>query len=203
MPDIAIQSIAYLDHLSYLGVFLLIAMSGHILPVPQDISLISVGYITALGYTNLLPVLIIGMLAAVTSDLFLYYLSTIGSRFAPKPEKYIHTWPYRFAIHHMHNNTIMTVILMRFVTGFRFMSPVIGAYVGVPIKRYFIANSISAVIFAPVFILLGYSFHNQISLVLDTLKSFEHLGLTLFAFVVIGVIGYFIKNRYNSSVESL
>ena len=199
MPDVIIQSLSFLDNFSYIGIFLLVAMSGHMLPVPQDISLISVGYLVALDYISFWPTLIVGTIAPVASDLFLYYLSTVGSRFAPKPEKYAHTWLFKFATHHMHNKTILTVMLMRFVTGFRFMSPVVGAYMGVPVKKYLIANSISAVVFGPLFILLGYAFHEKITLVINILKSFEHIGLIVFVLVVFGVVGYFVKNRYNIS----
>ncbi|MFH1473044.1 MAG: hypothetical protein ABIF06_01340 [bacterium] len=199
MPDIVIQNLALLEQLSYLGVFIFIVLSGHIIPIPQDLSLISAGYITALGYTSLWPVLIIGMIAPVFSDLFLFYLSTVGSRFAPKPERYEHMRLFKFATHHMHNNTILLVMFMRFVTGFRFMSPVVGAYMKVPIKKYFIANSISAAVFGPVFIMLGYTFHTQITSIINTLKSIEHFGLIFFGLFVLGVIGYFLKNMYNSS----
>ena len=198
MPDIIFQNLALLDTLSYLGVFILIALSGHLLPVPQDVSLISVGYITALGYINLFPVLLIAMIAPVFSDLFLFYLSTIGSRFAPKPEKYNHMRLFKFATHHMHNNTILVVMFMRFVTGFRFMSPVVGAYMQVSFKKYLIADIISAAVFGPFFILLGYIFSDKITSIINVLKSLEHYGLIIFGIVVLFVIGYFVKNMYNS-----
>ena len=199
MPEIIAQNLPLLEHLSYLGIFLLVAMSGHMLPVPQDISLISVGYLIALNYISFWPALLVGSIAPITSDLFLFYLSTVGSRFAPKPEKYSRTWLFQFAMHHMHENTILTVMLMRLVTGSRFMSPVMGAYMGVPIKKYLIANSISAAVFGPLFILLGFVFHEKITLIINVLKSFEHLGLAVFIVVVLGIIGYFVKNRYNIS----
>ena len=173
------------------------ALSGHIIPIPQDISLISVGYLAALGYINIVSAVILGILAPIASDAFLYYLSHHGSRFAPKPEKYADTWIYKFSMHHMHNNTIRAVVLMRFVTGFRFMSPVMGAYMSVPVKKYFVANGISALIFGPVFVLLGYVFHEQITFIIDTLKSIEHFGGIAFVIVLILVFGFFIRNRYN------
>lgn len=197
MPDVIIQHLGLIQQLSYLGVFLIMALSGHIIPIPQDISLISVGYLAAIGYIGIVPAVILGILAPIASDAFLYYLSHHGSRWAPKPEKYSNTWIYRFSMHHMHNNTIVAVVIMRFVTGFRFMSPIMGAYMGVPFKKYIIANGISALLFGPIFVLLGYVFHEKITWIIDTLKSFEHFGAVAFIVVIILIFGFFIRNRYN------
>jgi membrane protein DedA with SNARE-associated domain len=201
MPDIIIQHLNWIQHFSYLGAYILMSLSGHVIPIPQDISLISMGYLSALGYMKIVPVAILGALAATTSDAFLFYLSHHGSRFAPDPEKYSHMWVYKFANHHMHNNTILAVVLMRFVTGFRFLSPVMGAYIKVPFKKYIIANFISALIFGPFFVLLGYTFHTQITYIIDMFKSIEHIGSIAFVVVALLILGYLIKNRYNNSAS--
>ena len=204
MPDVLNQLLGWVQVFSYFGpillyagAFLLMALSGHAIPIPQDISLISMGYLSALGYLNIVPVVILAIMAPVASDAFLYFLSHHGSRFAPDPEKYQDMKLIRFAKHHMHNNTILVVMLMRLVTGFRFMSPVVGAYIKVPFKKYIFANFISALVFGPLFVLLGYLLHDQITFIIDTLKSLEHVGLVIFALAVLSIVGIFAKNRYN------
>lgn len=204
MPDIVLNHIHLLEQFSYLGVFVAVALAGHFVPVPEDISLIAAGYIAALGYAKLWPMLLIGMTAPVFADLLLFYLSRIGSRFAPDPEKYADTWIFKLAKHHMHHNTILTVVLMRFVTGFRFMSPIVGAYIRVPVKKYLIANAISAALYGPFFILLGYKLHAQITFLINTLQSIEYVALTVIVVAVIIIAVLFVKKgkRYNTVADA-
>ncbi|MBX4200321.1 DedA family protein [Candidatus Parcubacteria bacterium] len=197
LPALALQHISLLQQFSYLGIFIAVVLAGHFVPIPEDISLIFAGYISALGYANLWIMLVIGATAPVVADALLFYLSKVGSRFAPHPDKYKERKMFKWAMHYMHNHTILAVILMRFVTGFRFISPIVGAYINVPTKKYFLANFISACIYGPFFILLGYKFESQITRVVHTMKSVEHLILLVVAIVIVSALGVFLKTRYN------
>ena len=39
--------LGYVEHLSYLGVFLVIIFSGYLLPIPEEIILLAIGYVGA------------------------------------------------------------------------------------------------------------------------------------------------------------
>jgi membrane protein DedA with SNARE-associated domain len=176
----------------------MIVLSGHFVPWPEDISLIAAGYIVAIGYVKLWPVILIAMTAPVVGDVLLFSLSRVGSRFAPHPDKYKEWRLFKFAQHHMHNNTVLTVVLMRFVTGFRFLSPVVGSYLRVPPKKYFAANAISAAIYGPFFVFIGYHFSGQISSLITILKNIDHAVLIAVAVVICASLGVLGWKRYNT-----
>jgi membrane protein DedA with SNARE-associated domain len=85
---------------------------------------------------------------------------------------------------------------MRFVTGFRFLSPLMAAYLGVSYKKYFLANTLSAIVFGPFFIMLGYIFHSQITAVIHTLSTVENGILAAAVLIIVGAGLYYLKKKF-------
>ncbi|MFH1642140.1 MAG: hypothetical protein ABIC04_04530 [Nanoarchaeota archaeon] len=67
----------YLEHFTYVGIFLVLTFVGYIIPIPEEIILISIGYITALGFTKLYLVILLSIIAVVMGDSLLFYFGRI------------------------------------------------------------------------------------------------------------------------------
>jgi len=64
--------INYAEQLSYLGIFILLAAVGFIITVPEEILLLSVGYLSALGFSNVYIATAVGIMGVLTGDSFLF-----------------------------------------------------------------------------------------------------------------------------------
>lgn len=198
MPDIALSQIALLHQFSYLGVFISIVAAGHFVPVPEDVSILLAGYVVALGYAKLLPMILISIVGPIIADAILYFLAKKGSKWVPPIERYAPGLKIEFVRRQLEEHTFRSVFWMRFVTGFRFLSPVLSGYMKIDTKRYFLANAFSALFYGPTLVLIGYFLSSKITKVLGTLKSIEHVLL----FVIgVGVIvgGSILLSKYISS----
>ncbi len=77
--------INYLEHLSYAGIFIILALVGYFLiPVPEEIMLMIVGYISALGFNNVYIALVVSIIALQVGDNLLFWLSKGGSKYIVK-----------------------------------------------------------------------------------------------------------------------
>jgi membrane protein DedA with SNARE-associated domain len=80
-PDLILNS---LGGLSYGGVFLIALAANFIIPVPEELVLLAIGYLTSVGvfmYPAVMAIFILGMLV---SDYVLYSLSFHGSKFVKR-----------------------------------------------------------------------------------------------------------------------
>ena len=70
--------IGYLKNLSYPELFLAIIASGHLIPIPEQVTLIILGYLSGVGRHPFLGLIIVSVLAVMFFDLVIYFISKIG-----------------------------------------------------------------------------------------------------------------------------
>src|SRR4051812_48503689 len=78
-----------LAHLSYGGMILFLLASGHIVPIPESVALILLGYVASQGTAHILGVLGIGIFTAFFLDMCIYGLSLGGSELLVRYSKRI------------------------------------------------------------------------------------------------------------------
>ncbi len=197
-----ISHISTFEQLSYLGLFLAIAASGHIVPLPEDISLIIAGYITSLGYVQLWPMIVVSIIAPFVADTAFYIIAKKGTKLALMFERHIANNIFDYMKKKMQENTFRTMFLMRFVSGLRFASPLVAGYVGVPWKRFLTYNFISACVYGPFFLLVGYIFHQKIFSLVSATNTYKHVAFAVIIVVLVVAIGKVIRKKvFRSTVE--
>src|SRR5262249_39080297 len=72
----------YLTTVTYLKAFLVIVASGHIIPIPESVTLILLGYESSQTAIHLSGVIAMSVLATIVIDLFMYFLCLGGSEIA-------------------------------------------------------------------------------------------------------------------------
>lgn len=190
------SQIALIEQLSYVGLFIGVMLAGHVMPIPEDIFLILAGYITALGYAKLSIMIPIGILASFCVDTLFYTLSWKGSAIAEKLERRIRNNVFEKYKAVMQEKPFLAIFVSRFLTGFRFASPLVAGYVKVPWKKYLVYNAISAICYAPLFISLGYLFSKKIEPLVTGVKSFQHtIFLVILAIIAVSAV-LFLRKRF-------
>jgi membrane protein DedA with SNARE-associated domain len=195
----AITALSYVEHLSYIGLFLAVACSGYVIPIPEEIVLILAGYLAAEGIVHLPIIIIVAVLGAVCGDTLIYYLSGHGSRFTKKYHSRVEKTHVGWYIRHMKKNTAQTIFFSRFIVGMRFLNPLVSGLLRVPTDVFVLATALSASIYIPIIIFLGYYFSNQIEIVLHIAESIRHyiiIGLGIGSIILIVL---FFKNLWEKA----
>ena len=189
--------ISYIEQFSYLGMFVFIALSGYIIPIPEEILLLLTGYLADLGYLNIYIAGCVAILGVLAGDNILFWLSRLeGSRIVDKLKHKIRKRELQKYRNLMKRNMGKTIFILRFVVGLRFFSPLIAGSMKVRWKTFQLYNLLAVLIYTPIFIFLGYYFHNQLSLIITRVEIARHL-LFFFVLVFAGFfISFFIQRKY-------
>ena len=183
----------FLKSNSYLGVFALSLLGAYLIPAPEAVLLMLLGYAAGLGIVELNLVLALAILGGILGDMFVFWLSYKGSKYVEhfrhkvrksKLEKYEH-----YVVSHIGK----AVFFLRFIVGVRFFAPVMAGSLQAEPKRFLFYETIAASINAVLFVALGYVFHKHIFFTLTTVEIVKNVLFLSSAIIVSVVVGYFMK----------
>ncbi len=179
------EIIGQLSALSYGGIWLVSFFANVVIPIPEEITLLALGYLVGTGHINaliIIPLVISGLLA---SDIVLYSLSKHGSKFttlfyerffakrlAQKGDRWLE----------MHIGKI--IFISRFLVQFRFIGPFLAGQRKLPFKQFLVYDLFALVIYVPLFIFLGWYFESKISLIIEDVGKFKNILLILIGVVL-------------------
>jgi membrane protein DedA with SNARE-associated domain len=183
----------YLSHLSHLSIFLAILASGHILPIPESVTLILLGYLAAIGKGKIISLLLIAFLATIFTDLVMYAISLSGSKLALALEKRINIdWIERYRTKE-EKRLFFLVFASHFVPGWRLANPVIAGITRMPWRKFTLYTLISSLVYAPLFVLAGFFFNRNILPLIAAVESIRYLLFYILIVVAVLLIGAFFE----------
>jgi len=174
----------YVTHLSYFGIFLWFLIIEQLTPVPEEVSLMSVGYISM--HANLNPFVcgIVSLAGLLITDNFLFYLSKQGNKFSKKLLSKLNHKLIERIKNKLRKKAGATIFVGALVPKLRFFNPIIAGTVEVTWKQFLIFNAAATLLYVTVYMFIGIFFHNQLTMILKKLSYMQH---TIFILVMIGI----------------
>lgn len=175
-------------HGPFIGVLTALLVAGLGVPLPEDVSLVSGGYLVYLGHELLWVVMIGCFVALVAGDSALYLL---GRRFGPSITK------HRFLRHrltparlerverHFEKHGSKTVFLGRFVVGARALFFLTAGAMKMSYPRFIFWDGIGCVLSTIGWVLIGFYGGAQIDRVRHYVKSAQHVAVIVIALVLV------------------
>jgi membrane-associated protein len=161
--------------LSYFGLFFLLAGSGIVSPVPEEVTLLTSGYLAAQGFLDPVRAIPLAIVAILIGDSVLFFLAKTGSRYA----KGVHgkliklgldkTWFFS------PSHPLRAVFIMRFFTGLRMISPVFAGFNGATWVGFLLTDFAALLIFVPSLFALGHHFSGTFLEFLATFEVVRHI----------------------------
>ncbi len=145
-----------LQKLSYLGLFFFLAGSSVVVPVPEEILLLTAGHLTALGYMVPIKAIPLAIIALLLGDSILFFLARTGSRYITGiHERFVRmnldrTWVFS------PDHPLRAVFIMRFVTGLRMIAPIYAGLNRASWKGFLLTDFVALCIFVPIVYFLGF-----------------------------------------------
>jgi membrane protein DedA with SNARE-associated domain len=185
--------IPYAQHFSYGGITAALVLTSIGLPIPEDILLLTAGFITAEGYANIWIMFVLTMCAVLVGDLVMYGL---GHHFGEAIFRMaffrrIFTPARQGKIHNLYKgHGKKTIFIVRFVPGLRSGVYVLAGASRMGVIRFFMADFLAAIISVPIFVSLGYFLAPHIEEVAK-ISSRAKIGLLLLiGLVSLGIFCY-------------
>lgn len=171
---------AYIQHFSYVGLFLVLILCGFGLPFPEDFALLAGGFMIHRGITSYPLTLAVSLVGVVTGDNSLFL---IGRRFGSNLLTYLGVErPHsRRRIERMREfmrrHGAKTIFYARFFAGLRALVYLSAGSLGVSPGKFFVYDLLGALISVPLVVSLGYLFGEQIDTFARWLGGLERMIL--------------------------
>lgn len=189
-----------LANLSYTGIFIWFLVFDNLLPILEEIALISIGYLSALGIFNPILAIIISIASLSVVDNVVYFLALGGSKylkFIEKAMQYNLIAKYKMK---MEKDFKKTFLLLTFTPKIRFFAPVLAGVTKKPWKKFLALDFLSLSLFVSVYFLLGFFFYKEMTSVFSYLQNWRHLifvGVIMTMLVLSIFIAKWVKKKYN------
>lgn len=195
-PVIITEQLHYFEGVSYLGILVAIILSGHVIPVPEDVIMFIAGYLSATNVLNLGLAITFCIAGVLLVDMSLYYLSFTGSKFAGSFGKKIKTHIFSWYTGNMKKRTFRVVFISRFIPGLRMVSPVVAGFSKIPPLKFFTYALVAACAYAPITVLIGFFLHSHITPLITMVETTRHALFVIFL-VAVGVsITLFVRKKF-------
>jgi membrane protein DedA with SNARE-associated domain len=169
---------AYIEHFTYLGLFVVLLLCGLGLPIPEDVALLAGGYMVHRGITRYPITLAVSLVGVVAGDNSLFFL---GRRFGTgwvryfgigRPGRQVQIERIqKFMQRHGHR----AIFYARFLAGLRALIYLSAGSFGVRPAIFLVYDLLGALISVPIVVTLGYVFGKQLEMIVKYLGGFERL----------------------------
>jgi membrane protein DedA with SNARE-associated domain len=176
------------EQFSYLGIFIFAIFSGYVVPIPEEIILLIVGYMASIGAVHLIPAMIVVVIAFILGDNVLFRLVLKNNKLVTK---LIHeVLSLKIISKHkafLERNVRFTIFFTRFIPFMRFVGPVFAGYLKVKEKTFMTFNTIAIAIYAPIVMFIGYYFQDYFTQLINQIILIRHVAVILI-WLIIGFI---------------
>lgn len=185
-----------LGGLSYGGMLVVAFLSNMFIPVPEEIILLVIGYLTGIGafsYPIIMAIFILGMLL---SDYMVYSLAFHGSKLIKKLQTKAENRGFLKSKSYINRHMKKIIFISRFLVYLRFIGPVIAGSHKVPRKMFLTYDFLALVVYVNIFLGLGHHFHKQIKVISQGVDRFSNYFMTAVIVIATFLVFRFIQKNF-------
>lgn len=189
--------------IGYVVVLVLLLLCGLGVPVPEDVILVSGGYVAAAGEHAVWPMMLTGLVGIIAGDSIIFGLGRkMGVARVEKSFLRRFLTPERLArvdrLFRKHGQKIL--VAARFTPGLRAVTFFTAGAIGVPYWRFFTYDGLAALVSAPLWVYLGFRYGGE---VIETAKKWQAyiFGGLIAVFVIWYLISRWRESRKQAPAE--
>lgn len=178
---------------TYLGLFGLLIAAGLGLPFPEDLTLLTGGFLAKQGITSLWLTLIVGYAGVLVGDVLIFRLGRklkegiythkrLAKLFTPRRRAWIEE--------HFRKRGVLTVVIGRHAPGLRAPTFLVAGASGMPTWKFVLADAFSAILTVPAVTYLGYLFAHNLEQAKQHMRQIEVWILVGLAATGLAILAY-------------
>src|SRR5882724_921633 len=152
----------FIEKFGYVGILIWFLTFDQITPIPEEISLLLIGYLCAHGIFNPFLAGAIAFAGMVGVDILYYHLSKTGSRLIKKKSKNKRSGFVQSYKEKLREHTPRTLVILCFIPRMRMWGPILGGSLKIPFKKFLLFDGLGLFLFTIVYISLGFIFHQSL-----------------------------------------
>lgn len=180
---------------TYVGVLVVGFLSNMVIPVPEEIVFIGLGYLVGNNDLSFLPTVGFIIVGLLLNDTLLYYLARKGNKVIRSvySRLFEDILPLDSPFLHKHLRTV--IISSRFLVQFRLLGPFFAGTLHVPLQKFLKWDLIALIVYVPIFVGLGAFFQSRVERVIAGLGSFHNI-----LFIFLGGIAVIVLLKYTKKL---
>jgi len=192
------EILMFYEQWTYLAVFAVLLAAGLGLPLPEDVPLLTGGYLCYAGYANLFIMIAVGMVGVLAGDIILFSVGrkfghgVLRSRFF---RRMVHPGRLILAERLFARHGVKIVFVGRFLPGLRAMIFMAAGVLRVPFSTFILVNGFAACISVPTLVLLGRFFGYKLEALKSEVRELTHLLVLVAALALLIGLGLYLHQR--------
>jgi membrane protein DedA with SNARE-associated domain len=185
----------YTIHYGYIGILIFFITVDQFTPLPEEITLLTIGYLSSNHIFNPILAGIVSLFAFIIVDTLYFFLSRKGNKYIAKKltgkknalaEKYKEKLKTHFGY---------TLIFLCFIPRMRMFGPIFSGLMNLSFKKFLLFDTIGLSAFTTLYITLGYIFHNSLHARMVQMESYQTLIFIVALCLIAIAIFLFIRKR--------
>lgn len=182
--------------LSYAGIFGTSFLANIVVPVPEEVVILAIGYVAGTGTINFwitLPIVIAGMLL---SDIIMFSLSLHGNKIVRTVYDKFFAKIVPMNQEFVEKHITKIIFVSRFLVNLRFIGPFLAGQAKVSYKRFILIDGAAIIIYATTLLWAGHYFSERIEGIFNGVGIFKNVLLIIFAALILWSVGQAIKKAF-------
>jgi len=176
-----------LIQLSYFAIPIAILLGSFGIPVPEEITLLIVGYLANIQFFDIKYVMILSFISMIAGDNLSYFLGYKGSHIV---DWVLTATRLHWANEHFKKHPYKTIFITRFLSGLRVFFPIAAGSTRLPWKKFFIVDLLAVSILVPAFTLAGFYLAPHFDAIFAWILKIDKFILKILAAIIIlSIIG--------------
>lgn len=178
----------YIANLSYLGIFLWFAVLEQFTPIPEEVSLMSMGYMVGQLGLNVFACAAVSVAGLLTFDNGLFLLSLKSARILHYAQRKFSGPTADKIRERLRRNAALTLFISALIPKLRFIAPAVAAISGVRWKQFFWVNGLATLLYTVCYILLGIFFRRRLAVLEHRFLAISHaVFIAIMIVVTVGI----------------
>ena len=187
----------FISTFGYIGIFIWFISFDQITPIPNEISLLIIGYLAANGVFEPVIAAAVCLAGFLSVDLAYYFLSRTGSRWIKKlmsrfSESFLNSTKQK-----LQHQMPRTIIVLCFVPRMRFWNPILVGIMNLSFRRFLLYDSIGLALFTAVYITIGVVFHRSLTVLIAEMEIWRHVIFVAVLIIFAAAIIFITHKRKN------
>lgn len=189
---------AFIEHVPYLGLFLLLILGGIGLPFPEDTTLILCGFLISTKAVKPISALLVVYSGLLIADFFLYFVGKRYGRMVVTHKRFRKIIsPERLSMleDKFNKKGILIILLGRHLVGLRAQIFLVAGVMKMSAIKFLMADAVSSIFTIALMVGAGYMGGNSLQVLKKDITRVEHIGIL----IVIILLAIYLFFRYFKS----
>ena len=181
----------YIAHYSYLGIFIWFFLIDQLTPIPEELVLLTLGYLTHSDLINPIYSGIAALLGLMLVDNLYFYLAFTGNKWTQKLQQKKRALVIKKFQDKLQKHQVRTLLIIAFIPKVRFFGPILAGLSKMGYRKFFFVNMLGSLTYVSLYLCLGYFFHTAMEDLIKQVDIVRHSvfgGLILVLAIAISIL---------------